>query len=277
MKKLVLIIMVVAICLSFSACGASMSKSEMVPSATPAPAMGTMAPTMANGSGGDVVIGEYVKETDRIIIYSYSANVRVDDVEAAVEKVKSQIGDFGWVEYMNQYEERATVSIRVKAEEATTLVESLSNIGKVTRNSVSSDDVTSSYNNADQKTQILEIEQTRLIELLKNADVSESIEINRRLSEIEISLKNLYGEMKTYESLSEYSTVEIEFYTEAKVVGDGFFARLGDAMGDSFEIFQALLIFAISSAIYIIPIAVVVIIVVKKGKNKKGKNDSDEK
>ncbi len=272
MKKILSIILVVVLVLSLSACGAETSMDSYSPSELPK--------TESSVMDGEYSIPEVVS-TDRIIIYSYSATVKVEEIDSALAQIKSALPASAWVESMSQDENDGRIVIRIESGSAESFVDSLGEIGDVSRVSQSSEDVTTSYNNADQKVQVLEIEQERLIELLKVATVSEAIEINQRLSEIEISLKSLYGEMTTYESLAKYSTVTINLFTDFVYVQDGFFTRLADALGDSWEVFQSLLIFVISLAVYAVPIGLIVILIMKVYKKKKPtikeKEESEDK
>ncbi len=269
MRKIIAIILILVLALSCTACGSSMKESMMSPQATLAPAYKSEVYDEAYDMNTNEYTADIVATTDRIIIYTYNVSMRVGDLETAINEIKNSLPETAWIDSMEQSSRNGNICLRIESGSAQSFVDSMDNFGKVTNKSQSSDDVTDSYNNADQKIQILEIEQERLIDLLKVASVSDSIEINTRLSQIEISLRSLYGELKTYESLAKYSTVTINLYTEAVQIQDGFFARLGDALGDSWESFQSLIIVVIALGIYIVPIGVVVFFIVRAIKKKK--------
>ena len=83
------------------------------------------------------------------------------------------------------------------------------------------------YDLTNRKTALLN-EQERLLELYETASMAEMIQINQRLSEIEVELQRLNKEINQYDSLIEYSTVSIQINQVGSTEERSFFRQVGD-------------------------------------------------
>ncbi len=270
MKKRIalVVVFVMVLMLAFTGCGAKSTGPEAMPTGAP-----QQKPNFNKGdvslSNGDVI---KVEEGQRLIVYTYRIQMTVESVEESAKEIEKIIGGNSWLESQEISDGYANFTFRVETKSIDTLMAGLEEIGKISEKNVSSTDYTNEYQNADQTIKVLEIEEGRLVELLKTANVSETIQINRRLAEIEISLKNLYGELKNYEDLYKYSVVSIRMY-QPNNARYTFGDKIVDAFQDGIRSLEDLFLILITITITLLPFVAVgvplFIVIKKKVKNRK--------
>jgi hypothetical protein len=80
----------------------------------------------------------------------------------------------------------------------------------VTSSTETAEDITLQYVDTAARVSALETEQTRLLELLAAAeDLSEILEIEKRLSEVSYMLESHASQLRTYDNLVDYATVHL--------------------------------------------------------------------
>ena len=141
--------------------------------------------------------------------------------------------------------------------------------------------MTLQYTAAESRLKVLKTEEERLLAFMAEAkSVSEMLEIEKRLTEVQAELEALTSQLKVYDNLVDYGTVnlsinEVEQYTELvteeptlwEQIAIGFTASMKN-MGN---ILKSLVVFAISAIPYLIPLALVggIVLLVLKLRNRK--------
>ena len=104
----------------------------------------------------------------------------------------------------------ATLVFRIPADQLDSFLSYVSEIGTVTSQTTSVQDVTDDYIDLESRVKALETEQETLLGLLKKAeDLSDALEIQSRLSEVRASLESYKGKLKALDGQIDYSTVTV--------------------------------------------------------------------
>ena len=157
------------------------------------------------------------------------------------------------------------LSIRVPVTNFDKLLSELANIDSihVTSSSVNSSDMTKTYNDNASKIETLKIQETRLNELLSQANnVSEILEIEDRLAMVRYELKRLNNQNDSIDYDVKYSPIyislrEVNKYSVEKY---GFGERLKDTFGESWTNFVEFLQDSVIWLIMILPFAIALIV-----------------
>ena len=125
--------------------------------------------------------------------------------------------------------------------------------------------MTLQYVSTESRVKALETEQTRLLELLENAETMEDLlTIEKRLTEVRWELENYASQLRVLDNQVNYSTIHLNIWevdeptviverTVWQKIGDGFSENAGD-MWDGLVNFFIWLITAIP---YLIPLALI--------------------
>ena len=272
MKKILCLLLVVVLMFSLIACGAEVGDGEPVPRPSIAPGGGG---TEGGIEGSDSDLDVEYGETERLIAYKFNVYLEVEDLETAYKDLKNNLPTGSWIENEDYDRENATIVLRVPTSRSESFVDGLGSYGEIVSKRITSEDFTSSYTNVNSTIEILEIEKGRLIELLKSATVTESITINKRLAEIEISLKQLTNASEDYVSLHEYSIVTVHLNSEYIPENPSYFSKFGAAITSGFGFFVTFFALLIQIILFLIPflcvagVVLAVVIKVKMIKRKK--------
>ena len=118
--------------------------------------------------------------------------------------------------YRNRY---ANITARIPATKLDEFTITVGEIGNITYESESVEDVTLKYVDLSSHKKMLVAEQERLMELLENAGSMEDIiTIESRLSEVRYQIESMESQLRTFDNQVDYSTVhinveEVERYT----------------------------------------------------------------
>jgi len=213
-----------------------------------------------------------------------------DDIAAVRQLVSSNRGYFsstsesGNVEYGNRF---ASFTARVPSENYDTFMTSVGDVGSLTYKSEYVDDITSEYVDVQARLQSLNTKLERLQELEANAaDVTELLEIEDRINEVQYEIESYTAQMKVYDSQVEYSTItisvsEVVTYTEPKA--DTLLNRIAEAFSDSFSGFISFLQNLLINIIYLLPYLIIIIVIIviiivarRKKKAKKAKKIQED-
>lgn len=139
--------------------------------------------------------------------------------------------------YYSSGNRNAEITVRIPEEAFESFISDISEIATVTSKNVSVSDITGDYVDTESRIKSLEAEQKALIDLMSKAkNVSETLEIQTRLSEVNSDLESCKARMKTFDSLVSYSTVTLdinEVERETAAEQEGFFAEIGRRLSDN--------------------------------------------
>ena len=170
--------------------------------------------------------------TERKLIRTVELNLETENYDSLIEGLEQQINELGgYIEYKDAYHgnynskkngyrnRHANITARIPANKLDEFTGKVAEIGNITYESESVEDVTLQYVDLSSHKKMLVAEQTRLMELLENANSMEDIiTIESRLSEVRYQIESMESQLRTFDNQVDYSTVhinveEVEHYT----------------------------------------------------------------
>ena len=187
-----------------------------------------MAGAEAASGTGSVQVQE--AQSQRKLIKTVEMDIETKEFDNVLSALESEVAALGgYIENSNTYngssysshrETRwADMTVRIPEEELDSFLNTVSDISNVTRRSDNVEDVTLAYVDLESHRDALRTEQTRLLELLEQAETIEDIiTIESRLSEVRYQLESMESQLRTYDNKIDYSTVylnisEVEVFT----------------------------------------------------------------
>ena len=170
--------------------------------------------------------------TERKLIRTVDLNLETENYDSLMEGLEQEINSLGgYIEYkdayhgnynsrINGYRNRhANITARIPAVKLDEFTGRVAEIGNITYESESVEDVTLQYVDLSSHKKMLQTEQERLMTLLENAESMEDIiTIESRLSEVRYQIESMESQLRTFDNQVDYSTVhinveEVEHYT----------------------------------------------------------------
>ena len=302
MKRLSIVLLVIAMLVSLCACGAkSVSATEAAaPMEAPA-AMYDSASFEEAGYGGFAAQNEAIEaegatepEMDpEKIIYSASATVETTDFDATITALSELIAQYeGFVESSssssgNYYQKsRGTASrsasylIRIPSKHFNTLMGSLSTLGNIPYSNTFTENISAQYYDVQARLTAYETQETRLLEMMAIAEsVEDIILLEDRLTELRYNIESLQSTINNWDRQVSYSSInlsieEVSVYSPEPQIsyGQELWMALKNALKNTGDFFKDLLVFIVASlpAIVIITVlAVIFVPVIKKRRAKR--------
>lgn len=214
---------------------------------------------------------------DAKIIRSGYVDMETTSFDQTLSDLSAQAGTLGgYVESYNvsgsSYTDDAgrfsTLTVRIPADQFSAFTDSLSAYGNITHSEMFTEDVTSQYTDIEARLTSLRTQETRLLELLAQAeDVSDILEIEAQLSDVRYEIESLTGMQKNYDERIAYSTLTInirEVSTLSIVSGvpQSFGEELAQSFTNSIKAFaKAARGFAVG-VVYALPYLIIVALIV---------------
>lgn len=232
--------------------------------------------------------------TDRKLIRRISMDLQTRELDVLLDTIDEKVTALGgYVETSktnmgnsNTDVRQATLTIRIPAEKLEAFTKHVASISNVTASSESAEDITLSYVATESRQKALQAEENRLLALIdKAANLTELLQLEKRLTEIRTELEQVTSQLKVYDNLVDYSTVQLDInevkeYTPAEE--PGFWERLGSGFMNSLRgagnLLLELVILFVCAVPYLAPPAAVLGIVLlitmlhKRRKNRKKNN-----
>lgn len=242
-------------------------------------------------NGGDVADEtldqntELLSSPNRKIIYTVQMSLYVDDLNMMVDQIQKSINKSEeWFDNLEIRNNNAYFTIRVKTSRLDEYISSISKHGDVHNYSKHAKDVSLEYQDNEAKILSLQAELNRLYILYDQASIGEMIELNKRITQVNTDLTKLKGELNKFDSLVDYSVVNITIYATAKPAPETFGNKLRNAFNAGWKGFVALIqgILLVLTAlvpflIIIVPVGATIIIVHKKNQKNRLKKDHNSK
>lgn len=188
--------------------------------------------------------GVVVKETEstpnRKIIYEVSANLSSDNLSESIATIKGELNSDEWLDSERISEDTASLVIRVKTEHLDDFLNSISQSHDVSNFNKKATDISITYQDKSNILLTYQTERERLLELYEEASLSDMLTINNRLSEIDIEIGKLQGELNQFDSLVDYSIVRLDLYASNNTETLPFGQRITTAFTNGFS---ALIVF----------------------------------
>ena len=176
-------------------------------------------------------------------VITMSLSTETGDMDTALEAISARIQQMeGYVESQNisglsGRQRTASLTIRVPADQVDSFVEEVSGLTNLVSSSRNVRDITLTYTDTEGRVKALETEQTRLLELMEQAEnMSDLLEIEARLTEVRYQLESYASTLRLYDNQVDYATVslyitEVEKYTP--VEEPGFWEKITGGLWDS--------------------------------------------
>lgn len=268
MKKINILISIFVLVMSLAAC----SSKDLV---------------LENEVGGDdsgdtTVLLDSVPE--RKIIYNVTAEFYTTDLEEAIIFVEDLLLEDEWFDQENIYTSSAFFVFRVKTDRLDAFVNQIKNEFTLTSYSKTATDISLNYQDTANKILGYQEERARLIILYESASLTDMITINTRISQIDIQLGELIGTLNEFDSLVDYSRVELRIRSSHVSSKLSFGARLINGFVDGFfslvDFFDGLLVLLVTLipwAVVLVPSGYGIYILVRKRNIKLEKKRQEKK
>ena len=285
MKKILSLLLVVLMTLSFCACGASSEfKAESAadysyaePAAAPAAGM-MMAEEYGSGANG-LAASDAMPDTPSAsgdtlnpatIIYSADPTIETTEFDETIAGLNELIAQYdGWIESSsvngaNYYSKSrgsasnrsASYTVRIPSENFQTLMNSLSTLGNIPYTHTYTQNVTAQYYDTQARMNAYKAQETKLLEMMDLAEsVEDIIAIEEKLTDVRYMIESLQSSLNNWDRRVNYSTVdisvnEVSAYTPSSPVKVSYGERLVNSFVGSVkgavEFFKDLLVFIVS-------------------------------
>ncbi len=194
---------------------------------------------------------------ERKIIYTVNSSFDVNDLNQSVATLKTLVNSDEWFDLEEVGSSHATFTVRIKTERLDEFTNELKANFQVRTFTKQGKDISLQYQDKTNRIASINLQITRLQELYAEATLSEMIVINQQLSDLEVELMNLEGELSLFDSLVEYSEVNITFYGSVVVTRSPFFNRVANGFVTGFRAVVFLLDALAIVVIHVIPFALV--------------------
>ncbi len=204
-----------------------------------------------NASEGD----SDAAQTEKII---YTANLGVETREfdqsvAAIEAMVEEFGGYiqdssingdswynedGTTSVINRY---AWYTVAVPVESFEKFLQKTGEVGNVTSESRSAENITSQYTDTEARIKSLEVQEERLLAMMEEAtDIESLVTLEARLSEVTYEIESYERQLQNWDRRVAYSTVTLELwevasYTQTAPVNRSFGEKLTDALSDGWH------------------------------------------
>ena len=174
--------------------------------------------TMGESDGQADTVGENAQTTERKLIRTVEMDVETQNFENILNQVEQKVTELGgYVEnsslnqnsMYSQYRNRsAEYTVRIPEERLDEFVQMVEEGTNVTYRQNSVEDVTLSYVDLESHKEALETEETRLLELLEQAeDMADILAIESQLSNVRYQLDSMESQLRTKDNQVDYATI----------------------------------------------------------------------
>lgn len=219
--------------------------------------------------------------TERKLIRKIYLSTETEDMDTLLAAIDSKVSALGG--YMESrevytgsryasYDSRrhADLVIRIPKDKLDEFVAHVGKESNITSSNETSDDVTLTYVAVQSRMTALQKEEARLLELIdKAANLSELLELEKRLTEVRTDLENVTSQLLLYDNLVDFGTIEISISEVQKltpVQEPGFFNRIGSGFMESLRnlwtFLKELAIFLVVASPYLVTIGAVAFVTV---------------
>jgi hypothetical protein len=249
-------------------------------------------------SGSTTDSSTTTQQTNQKLVRKVWLNAETEDLDALLATVDSRITELsGYVEnrevyngsnYSSHRYRTASLTIRIPADKLDEFVNQVTENSNIVSQNETTENITLSYADTESRQKALEVEQTRLLELLARAESMEDIlKIEERLTQVRTELEEVTSRLRVYDNMVDYGTIYLEIYEvrEYTVVEEPetVWERIGTGFMESLEIlgnfFVELFVFIIVALPFLIPIGLVItalILLRKRAKRKKAAQTKEE-
>ena len=250
------------------------------------------APAALTGDGSEVS-STSLPENRKWIITVYM-DAETEDLDAAITGIDEHITAMGgYVEdqsvyngsaYSSRRYRNASLTIRIPAAKVDAFTEQIAGIANVVSKEKNLEDITLSYVATESRMNALKIEESRLLELLAEAEnMSDLLEIEARLTDVRYELERVTSQLRLYNNQVDFATIhltlsQVQEYTPVEEptvwerITDGFKKSL-EGVGEGFvDVFVWFIIASPYLAVFAV-LAAVCILMIRRLRRHKAKKD----
>lgn len=235
-------------------------------------------------------------QAERKIIQSAGMDVETLEFDKAVKMLKDKINNVGgYIEsssvqgksiddhYSTRY---ASFVLRIPKDSFLLFMSDMNTIGNVINESTYGEDITSQYYDTEAHLKTLEVQEERLLDILRKAEkIEDIISLERELTNVRYQIESLQGSMKRWDNLVSYATLHLslrevieitEKVETPKTLGEKISARFSRSVEGIKDFFEDLTIFGIGSLPYLIiyiPVILVLVLVLRRALKKARKKN----
>ena len=169
---------------------------------------------------------------ERKIIYKIDASFDVKNLSNVSDDLHQMIESDEWFDQEEINDYGHSYVIRVKTERLDAFIDDLKDAYQVRTYQKSATDVSLAYQDITNQIAALNAQLDRLLVLYDEASLSDMIQINEQISNIEVELQSLTGSINAYDSLIDYSEVTLNFYGSTVTTNAPFFNRVANGFID---------------------------------------------
>ena len=312
MKKIMAIILLLAVALVYAACASSGKTTSVAPAANYSENQADVyaeapkaAPYPDSGSGlgqniafQEQVAGENIM-SQRKIIMNGNVSIETLNFDESVNALDQLIKEFGGFAEIRNIKGKSMGSkalrsahyiIRVPAESFETVLKSMGNIGTVIESSSEGTDITDQYYDTEARIKALKVQEETLLDIMaKSTKLEDVITLEQRISEVRYEIESLENKLKNYDRLVAFSRItvninEVTDKTETKPEPVTLSERASRSFAQSIENFtrgfENFIIWLLYSWINIILFLItvfIVVMIIKKRKKRLTKSASQQK
>ena len=170
-------------------------------------------------------------ENGRKLIRTVSLSLQTKEFDSVLNNLKTKTTELGgYVEnssisgnsYSYTTTRYASYTIRIPADKLNEFVDIVGELGNVTQENESVEDVTLQYVDVESHKKALETEQARLMELLSTAENMEDLlAIESKLSDIRYEIESYESQLRLLDNQIDYSTVHVEIFEVERMTDAG--------------------------------------------------------
>ena len=219
-------------------------------------------------------------------IITMDMNVETDDLDTLTEQLDAKINTLnGYVEDQNihngsNYASRryrsANLTVRIPSEHVDQFTNDVAGMANVVSQNLRREDITLQYVATSSRVTALETEETRLLELLSEAEnMSDLLEIEARLTDVRYELERHASQLRLFDNQVDYATIylnisEVQEYTP--VEEPTFFERIKTTFSDSLEglwdTIVNLTVFLVGNSPYLVTFGLIGFVIIKLRKRR---------
>lgn len=283
----------------FTGCGGAASTNGYVGKESYDAAVDDMA--MAPGEPGlstSTTSAETITPQNQKLIRTLYLDAETEDMDTLLSEIDARIAELeGYVEtkeiyngssYASHRYRRASLTIRIPAPKLDDFVNQVAQVSNITSQRETTEDVTLTYVAIQSRITALETEQTRLLELLAQAENMEDLlMIESRLTEVRAELEEITSQLRVYDNLIDYGTIHLDLrevveYTEPEPdngwqrMGKGFINSL-KGLGNGLKEFFIFLVISIPYLVLIAAVVTVIVLVTRNARKKRRQKRQSQK
>jgi hypothetical protein len=234
---------------------------------------------------------------NRKVVYNGTIEANTKEFDKDYDMVMSQLRTVGgYVESSNiegsKPEDRedggrtAQMVLRVPNDKFDTFITMLKGVGQNLQTNISGQDISLQYYDKETQLTMLQNRKTRLEEMLKNPayTLDSIVALEKELSDVAYQIQMLETDIRTYDSLVDFSTVNIMLYEVLEITAitpakEGLGTRISNGFYSVLNVLanigEALAIFFVSGSPVIVPIVGIIILIIilrKRSNRKRGPN-----